>query len=273
MENLTDIVIVNFNTLSVLRECLYSLRAHTPQPHRIVVVDNGSTDGSSQWLQELRWPNLQVIANTENLGYAKACNQGIRDGNGPYVLLLNSDVQMQPGWLEPLLTCMEEDPKIAVVGPKLVDRSGHITGAGIVGSYANHWPRGLLESDAPGKYNEVEDCISVCGAAYLIRREVIDQLGLLDENYFFYFEETDYSFRVHLAGYRVVYCPRSRLYHLLGQSCQDHHLLRRYFEDSQTYFREKWAGLFTQIQVPRETAGFEQTKQGRVTHEGIAQSQ
>ncbi|RIV17633.1 glycosyltransferase family 2 protein [Alicyclobacillaceae bacterium I2511] len=258
MTSLIDIVVVNFNTLSLLKECLYSIRAYTPQPHQIVVVDNGSTDGSSQLLQELHWPNLKLIANAENRGYAKACNQGIQSGEAEYVLLLNSDVQMQPGWLDPLLVCLQTDPKIAVVGPKLVDRRGRLTGAGIVGSYANHWPRALLEVDVPGKYDEVEDCISVCGAAYLMRRSVLPVLGLLDENYFFYFEETDYSFRVHQAGYRVVFCPHSRLIHLLGQSCKDHQLLRRYFEDSQAYFRKKWATLLAPSTQP--TASCEQTR-------------
>ncbi|PWI57459.1 glycosyltransferase family 2 protein [Sulfoacidibacillus thermotolerans] len=250
MNPLVDLVIVNYNTKSLLLQCLGSIAHHTPIAHQVIVVDNGSQDGSVEALRKLSRENLLILVNKENRGYAKACNQGIKAGTSPYIMLLNSDIQVTPNWLPPLLNCMESDRKIAVVGPKMIDQLGRITAAGVVGTDAAHAPRGLLEPDAPFKYNQQEDCISVCGAAYLIRRDLIDELGLFDENYFFYFEETDYSFTARNHGYRVVYCPQSKIYHLMGQSCHDHAKLRALFEESERYFRQKWAHVLNESQSP-----------------------
>ncbi|KUO96285.1 glycosyltransferase family 2 protein [Ferroacidibacillus organovorans] len=245
MNSIVDIVIVNYNTKKLLLTCLESIHKHTDEPHHIYIVDNGSTDGSVERLARIDCSHLNVIANSRNTGYAVACNQGIRAGQSPFILLLNSDVIVTQGWLSPLLECMNTDSKIAVVGPKMVNQKGLITGAGIVGTYQNHAPRGFMEVDAPGKYEEVEDCFSVCGAAYLIRRSLLDTLGLFDENYFFYFEETDYSLNARSKGYRVVYCPKSKIIHLTGQSNKNHEQLRNYFTVSEHYFRKKWSHLGT----------------------------
>ncbi|MHB1629585.1 MAG: glycosyltransferase family 2 protein [Bacilli bacterium] len=247
MSSVIDIVVVSYNTRDILLACLNSLREHTPEDHRLVVVDNGSRDDSVEAVRALDWEHLRIIANSENRGYAKACNQGILAGSSPFVILLNSDIVVTQGWLSPLLQCMQGDPRIAVVGPKLVDRRGRITGAGIVGTNGNHWPRGYMEQDQPGKFDQQEDCISVCGAAYLIRRDLVPELGLFDENYAFYFEETDYSFQARSKGYRVVYCPQSTICHLSGQSNRNHQQLRALFEESERYFRAKWRHVMDQV--------------------------
>ncbi len=248
MESVVDIVVISYNTKNLLLACLQQLALYTDEPHRVIVVDNASRDGTPETLQktieEYQWSHVQIIANLHNVGYAKACNQGIKAGTSPYILLLNSDVLVTPGWLTPLIDCMKEDSKIAVVGPKMIDEKGRITGAGIVGTYEKHVPRGYLEVDAPGKYEEEEDCFSVCGAAYLILRANLPVLGLFDEHYFFYFEETDYSLQARTKGFRIVYCPKSKIYHLQGKSSQDHGQLRRYFEESESYFRRKWMPVF-----------------------------
>ncbi|MCY0887907.1 MAG: glycosyltransferase family 2 protein [Alicyclobacillaceae bacterium] len=239
-ETCVDIVVVSFNTCRLLLDCLKRIHRYTPTAHRIVVVDNGSQDASVSAVRSLCWPNLDVLVNAHNCGYAAACNQGIRASSSPFILLLNSDVRVTRHWLEPLIACMESDKRIAVVGPKLVDGHGRINGAGIVGTLESHEPRGWLEPNMPGKYDKPEDCLSVCGAAYLIRRALLDDIGYFDENYFFYFEETDYSVRAWQKGYRVVYCPDSILIHIGGGSSQNHPQLRAWFEESQRYFRSKW---------------------------------
>ncbi len=243
MDAAIDIIVISYNTKDLLLACLNSVQAFTPEPHQLIVVDNASHDGTVKALNQLEWSNLLVIENDHNLGYAKACNQGILAGHSPYIILLNSDVLATPGWLAPLLSCLRQDPRIAVVGPKMVDQQGRITGAGVVGTYEHHYPRGYLENDQPGKYEQQEDCFSVCGAAYLIAREHLPILGLFDEHYFFYFEETDYSLHAHENDFRVVYCPSSKIYHLSGQSNHNHTQLRRYFEESERYFRAKWKHL------------------------------
>ncbi|MCY0902891.1 MAG: glycosyltransferase family 2 protein [Firmicutes bacterium] len=237
---LVDIVVVSFNTRDLLTSCLHSIDRCTTEAHHVIVVDNASTDGTQAWLQTLQGSQLTVIFNAVNRGYAAACNQGIRAGSSPFILLANSDIRMTAGWLAPLLTCMEADEQIAVVGPKLIDLRGRITGAGIVGTLTDHRPRGNHEVDGPAIFGEPEDCFSVCGAAYLIRRTNLETLGYFDERYFFYFEETDYSQNARSRGYRVVYCPDSRIIHIGGRSDGDHVKLRGWFETSRKLFLEKW---------------------------------
>lgn len=246
VDTLVDLVVISFNTRQMVLDCLHSIRANTPEPHHIILVDNGSRDGTVEAVRQLGWQDMSIVANAGNVGYAKACNQGIYASRSPYIVLLNSDVVLTPGWLRPLIECIQGDERIAVVGPKMVDRAGRITGAGIVGTNAQHYPRGLLEPDRSGMYDEQEDCISVSGAAYLIRRDLLATLGMFDEHYFFYFEETDYSFQARSQGFRVVYCPRSKIYHMMGRSCQDHAYLRALFERSERHFRRKWAHVMTE---------------------------
>ena len=249
MDTAVDLIVISFNTRQLVLDCLRSIRAHTQVTNHIILVDNGSSDGTVEAVRGLGFKDMTIVANARNAGYAKACNQGIHAGSSPYIVLMNSDVVVTPGWLSPLIACMQSDPQIAVVGPKMVDRAGRITGAGIVGTNARHYPRGLLEPDRPGIYEDQEDCISVTGAAYLIRRDLLATLGMFDENYFFYFEETDYSFQARSKGFRVVYCPQSRIYHLMGRSCQDHAYLRALFEHSERYFHRKWAYLMAEENV------------------------
>lgn len=244
MDATLDIVIVSYNTKALVYRCLDSIRRYTSVPAQIYVVDNGSSDGTVKAIARLNWENIHVVANEENKGYATACNQGIRSGSSPFIILMNSDVIVTAGWLEPLLDCMRQDPRIAVVGPKMVNQKAQITAAGVIGTLESHFPRGYLEADEPGKYDMQEDCFSVCGAAYMIRRDLLCVLGLLDEHYFFYFEETDYSVHARSKGYRVVYCPASKIYHLSGQSNKNHGQLRAYFEESERYFRAKWAHAY-----------------------------
>jgi len=242
MENGIDLVVVSYNTARWTMACVHSILCHTPEPRRVIVVDNASTDDTLVQLRTLQ-QTVTVISNDHNTGYARACNLGIAAGHNPFIALLNSDVQVTQGWLEPLLDCLRSDPRIAVVGPKTVTQDGRITGAGVVGTLKDHAPRGYLQPDRADLYNEQEDCFSVSGAAYVIRRGLVSELGLFDERYFFYFEETDYSVNARAHGYRVVYCPASRIIHEGGQSNRDDHQLRRYFLESRRYFMKKWTGV------------------------------
>lgn len=247
--NGVDVIVVSFNTRARLLACLSSLRDHTPDVGRVIVVDNASRDGSADAARQMAWDRITVIENHRNRGYARACNQGLLMSGSTYAVLLNSDVTVTPGWWSALAECFEQDPRIAVVGPKMVDPQGRINGAGIIGTLENHWPRGYLEPDREGLYDAEEDCVSVCGACYAIRRDALRRVGFFDENFFFYFEETDFSFRVRDRGYRVVYCPASRVIHDGGQSCSDHALLQRYFAQSRAHFYCKW-GLAPDASAP-----------------------
>ncbi len=236
-----DIVVVSYNSLDYLKKCLESLEQYADYPYALYVVDNASTDGSREFLKTLT--TVTVILADANQGYAKACNQGARAGTGSYILFLNADSEAAPNFLRPMVRCFESDPHIAVVGPKLVNFENKIVGAGVVGTNATPRLQGWMEPDGPDKYSRQMDCLSMCGAAYMIRRDLIPRLGLFDEHYFFYYEETDYSYNARKNGYRVVYCPGSRMYHAVAGSSHDStpEQLRALFMDSERYFQQKWS--------------------------------
>ncbi len=210
-KQIVDLVIISYNTLPYLKECIESIRMNTLHPYRIIVVDNKSTDGSLDYLR--KFSNITLIENKRNYGYAKACNQGIMAGEGEFVVLLNTDLKMSQGWLTALVKTARSDEKIGVVAPKLVNEKDQLVGAGVTQLDTVCPPRGWHQKDRIGLYDKVEDCYSVSGACYLIRRKALEKVGAFDENYFFYFEETDLSLRMLEKGYRVIYCPNAKLLH------------------------------------------------------------
>lgn len=230
-----DIVIVSYGTRDLTIQCINSIKEHTDIPHHIYVVDNASPDDSVEALRTIE--GITLIENSENLGYGRACNQGARAGDAPYIIFLNSDIRVTPNWAKPLVGCLQGD--VAVVAPKLLSPDGRIHGAGVVGTNAKPVIRGWREQDS-GQYNEQTDCVTLCGAAFMIRRDNIPILGLFDEQYFFYYEETDYCYNARDKGYRVVYCPQSAAIHHHQGSCKDHRLLHSYFVETDRIFRAKW---------------------------------
>ncbi|MCK4257686.1 MAG: glycosyltransferase [Halanaerobiales bacterium] len=238
-----DLVIINYNTLSYLKECIESIRINTIYPHNIIVVDNGSMDGSISYLRKLL--KITLIENKKNYGYATACNQGIMAGNGEFVAVLNTDLRMSKGWLTEMIETAKTDDKIGVVGPKLVNKKNQIVGAGVTQLDSICSPRGWHEKDRLGLYDKVEDCYSVSGACYLIRRKALNKVGAFDENYFFYFEETDLSLRMLEKGYRIVYCPNAKILHyhegsLNKKKFNERNTRNLYFRESQYLFENRW---------------------------------
>ncbi|MCL4494489.1 MAG: glycosyltransferase family 2 protein [Firmicutes bacterium] len=249
MNNRVDIVVISYNCVDYLKRCINSIERYTDYPYALWIVDNASTDGTQEYLHTLS--RATVIPNPVNRGYAQACNQGARLGTGRYILFLNADTEATPGWLSPLVKCFESDSHIAVVGPKLVNYDNKIVGAGVVGANGSPLIRGWMEPDDPDRFAVQTDCLSVCGAAYMIRRDLIPELGLFDEHYFFYFEETDYSYNARYNGYRVVYCPASRMYHAVAASSQDKtpEQLRGLFMESERYFQQKWGEFLKEVRT------------------------
>jgi hypothetical protein len=235
-----DLVIVNYRTAAMTAECVRSFLEWTELDHTLTVVDNGSGDGSAEMLSRT-FPQVRVLANPANLGYAKACNLGALAGQGDHLIFLNSDVLALPGWDRPLVACLEGDARIAVAGPKLVNAQNLIVGAGVVGTNAQPVIRGWQEPDR-GQYDQPTDCLSVCGAAYAIKRRLIPVLGLFDERYFFYYEEADYSYHAREMGCRVVYCPASKLVHHHAQTARLVPAVT-YSEQGRRLFAEKWRHL------------------------------
>ena len=253
LEYLADLVIVSFNTRKYLKDCLNSIKEQTflEQEFKVWVVDNCSIDGSRELIKSFGW--VRGIDNQKNRGYGAACNQGIKNGNGRFIFLLNSDTKVTPGWLGPMIKTLESGPEVAVVGPRLVNPEGYLVGVGVVGTNAKPILRGWGEPDEPHRYNQYFNCISIGGACMGIKRQLLPELGYFDENYFHYFEETDYCYNARYHGYNVVYCPESKVIHRVYGSCQNMRILNNYFSNSRNYFQNKWKDFLTDETLYGET--------------------
>jgi GT2 family glycosyltransferase len=181
-----------------------------------LIVDNASVDGSPEELNR-RYPNARIIRNGTNLGFATANNIGIRESKGEYIVLINPDVILTNDWLERLSDCVEKDRVIGIASPKLLRYDGRIDSTGHVFSFSRLEVknRGEEEQDY-GQYDEYTDLLSCDFACCLIRRETLTQIGPLDERIFLDHEDIDYCLRTRIAGWRIVYCPSSIVYHHRG---------------------------------------------------------
>ncbi len=218
------IVILNYNGKTHLERFLGTV-CRTGYPNqRVIVADNGSSDGSLSMLAE-RFPDVERIDLGRNYGFAEGYNQAIRQLEAEYVALINSDVETTPGWLQPIVELMERDPRIAVVQPKIraLEPRRCFEYAGACGGWLDTlgYPfcRGRIfgetEEDT-GQYDEVQDVFWASGAAFVIRRQLFEQLGGFDGDFFAHSEEIDLCWRLKRAGYRIVAYPHSVVYHLGG---------------------------------------------------------
>jgi GT2 family glycosyltransferase/tetratricopeptide (TPR) repeat protein/SAM-dependent methyltransferase len=238
---LTSIVIVTHNQIGFTRQCLDSIRRHTDVPFELVFVENGSQDGTAQWLNSL--PDVRCIANPDNRGFPAAANQGVRVARGDQVLLLNNDTIVTTGWLRRMLRAMRADESIGLVGPCSNNVSGeqrvpvNYGGLGDLDGFAWEW----------GKSNnrQVQDVSRLVGFCLLVRREVIDRIGLLDERFGIgTFEDDDYTLRARQAGFRAVIARDAFVHHAgsatFGADKVDLHALMR---DNAAIFEDKWQRL------------------------------
>jgi GT2 family glycosyltransferase len=233
-----DLVIVSYQSRRFLERCLRSIEFNTKYPHKIYIVDNASKDGTRRLKNY--FPQVNWLWNPTNIGYGRACNQGAAAGSGRYIIFLNCDTEVTPGWLLPLIHCLDSDQRIAWVGPKLLTPDGRIAGAGVVGTNAKPIIRGWMVPDEQGRFDRPIDCISLCGACIGTKRSLITKLGLFDPSFFHYFEETDLCYRARYHGYRVIYEPKSRVIHHISASCQDQKILREHYQKSKAVFEHKW---------------------------------
>lgn len=217
-----SIVIVSYNTKLLLQRCLKSLGEKKSNEWEIIVVDNASTDGTQQMLEE-KFPLVKLIKNTENVGFAKAVNKGISLAEGGSILLLNSDTEVKENTLTVLLE-FEKKVRPAIIGLEMLNPDGSTQSSvfrlpTIKGAFAEYWlgKKGSFSKYQPeGESNQEVEAVS--GGAMLISRAVIDKIGLLDERYFMYFEDLDYCRRARKAGFKIYYLPSSKVVHEHGAS-------------------------------------------------------
>lgn len=212
MEITTTIIIPNYNGMRFLEECMDALDAQTYRNFRVLVVDNGSTDGSAEWLRERGIPSIFL---PENTGFSGAVNTGIRAADTPYVLLLNNDTRADVYFVAELVRAIGASPKIFSVSsrmiqmyhPELMDDAGDMYS--ILGwAYQRGVGRGVK------RYGRPVRVFSACAGAAIYRRAVFEEIGLFDEQHFAYLEDIDVGYRARIAGYDNVYCPAAVVYHV-----------------------------------------------------------
>ena len=248
-----SIIIVNYNTRDILKDCIDSIaRYHPCFEYEIIVVDNASTDGTAEMLRA-SYGYVKLISNSSNLGFATANNIGIKASSGDFVLLLNSDTEVVDGSLEGMITYMASHPRVGVLGPRLLDKNFRI----IQISWAWH-PTIIKETFqkmlSPQNITNIKlinilvrflnrkarHVDLVPGACMLIRREVLDAVGGLDENLFLYFEESDLCKRSSAAGWETMYIPTVNVIHKLGQTMKKNgKMTLLHYRRSQLYYYRK----------------------------------
>lgn len=224
-----SIIIVSYNTKADLMRCLDSLAATPPAtPHEVIVVDNGSTDGSLEAVRARA--SVQLIEAGRNLGFAAGNNLGIRASQGEFLLLLNSDTVVPPGALDRLVEVLRARPDVAVVGPRLIDGNGRaeLSFGPMISPMAEIKQRRLVrghERGLPEISSQVEAMTRqaghpdwVSGACLLVRRADAEAVGLLDERYFMYTEDVDFCAALRDRGRRVFFAPDVEVTHLRGRS-------------------------------------------------------
>jgi GT2 family glycosyltransferase len=221
---LVSIVILNWNGRKYLEKFLPSVIASTYTNKEIVVADNASTDDSVSFLQQY-YPQVRIIRLNMNYGFSKGYNEALKQVDATYYILLNSDVEVTPGWIEPMVALASSDKTIGICQPKLLQYNNRelFEYAGAAGGWLDYlgypFARGRIfdfcEKDE-GQYDEAEPVFWASGAALFIRKEVYHELKGFDEYFFAHQEEIDLCWRAQLAGHQVYVCPGSRVYHVGG---------------------------------------------------------
>jgi len=247
-----SVVVVNWNTRELLRRCLGSIYATVPPiSFDVIVVDNASEDGSADMVAE-QFPAAELIRSESNVGFSAGNNLGLRRASGRYVMLLNPDAELLPGAVREMVQFADAHPRVAVVGPKLLNADGSLQKNGrtftslwreVLGLTKLYriWARfnrkadwGREDFDVPAQVDEVS------GACMLVRKSVIDEVGLLDERFFMYYEEVDWCRRMKQARWEVHYLPSARIIHHWSAGAKKTGLLgsRIAFRSQYLYFRK-----------------------------------
>lgn len=214
---LVSIIILNYNCMQHLKNCLDSIQRSVYSNFETILVDNASTDKSVEFVKE-SYPWVRIIQNKQNLGFAAGNNVGIAAAKGDYLLLLNPDTEVDPFCIKRLIEVMEKNPEIGICGAKLLllDKRNVLQHAGgkyhVIGISID---RGMLELDM-GQYDKIEEVTFVCGAAMMFRRKLISEIGMLDPTFFLYHEEVDFCIRAWFHNSKVVYVPTAVVYHKSG---------------------------------------------------------
>lgn len=240
------LAIVNWNTAEMIEENIEKIQGMTKYlpGFDILVIDNCSTDDSWKRIRQkcYQYNNVFAVQLYQNMGYGMACNVAARLCNTQIIIFMNSDVYPHPDcpdWITPLVDTFKQNEFIAVVAPKLVNENDLIMGAGVMGTNADPQIRGWRVPDT-GQFDTQKDCLSICGAAMMVKVPVFMELGGFRPEYRHYHEETHFCYEARFQGMRVVYQPESKLIHEHMGSCKDQNLLGQYMAQGKAFFEQYW---------------------------------
>jgi GT2 family glycosyltransferase len=226
---LVSVVIVNWNGKHLLDDCLGSLLGQIFSGFEVIVVDNGSRDGSPEYIRS-RYPSVVLVTLPGNSGFAGGCNAGIGIARGSYIALLNNDTRVDSEWLQKLVTSAEANPGAGMWAskilnfndPQLIDNVGLLLYRDGLGR-----GKGRLERDR-GQYDQPGEALFPSGCAGLYRRKMLDEIGLFDEDFFAYADDVDLGLRGRLAGWSCIYVPEARVYHRYSSSSSSYSPLKAF---------------------------------------------
>jgi len=245
-----SIIIVNYDTRAFLKRCLHSVTAFPPPcEFETIVVDNASGDGSCEMVKEV-FPQVTLLENSTNEGFSKALNRGIRRSSGSLLLFLNSDVVVAPGCVEALVEFLDKHPDAGICGPKLLNPDGSIqlscrafpTPVNVFFGRKSIWSklfpsnrlsRLFLKSDLD--YGVVQEVDWIVGACMMVKRKVIDSIGLFDEDYFLFVEDADFCYQAKKAGHSVFFVPYGVATHERGASTKKSFVMSTYNHNLSMY--------------------------------------
>ncbi len=248
------VVIINWNTREDLLACLNSVEFATRGLNiETIVVDNASQDDSPEIVKKC-YPWVSLIENRKNLGFARAANDALCQMKGWYALLLNPDTRVKGEAIESLISFMDQHPEAGLVGAQLLNADGSKQNSianfpSLATELLNKsFLRWLFPKSFPGKeedYSKPIEVESVIGACMMVRREAMDQVGLLDDHYFLFLEETDWCYRMKRAGWKVYHVPQARVYHFQGKSAEKEKERARveYFRSRYHFFKKNRGNL------------------------------
>ncbi len=258
---LVSIIIPVYNQVDFTRKCFESIKQNTSTgEYEIIVVNNASTDNTQDYLTSLG-KEILTVNNAENLGFVDACNLGAEKANGNYLLFLNNDTEVLPGWLSSLVEVIEQDEKNGVVGSKFVYPDGSLQEAGGI-IYADGSGRNFGRFDDPAKeeYNRITEVDYITGACLMIRTNLFNKIGCFNKLYRpAYYEDTDLCFSARKLGYKVLYVPGSQIIHhehiTAGQDSEGG--FKKYLKINHQKFVNKWSEELFYHEDPPEISGFE----------------
>ncbi|HBM84623.1 MAG TPA: hypothetical protein DD459_13220 [Halieaceae bacterium] len=241
-----SIIVPVHNNYSTTENCLSSILAHTDGvSYEVLVADDASSDATTSIASRMQ--NIRVVRQDQNLGFLHNCKRAAEEATGQYLLFLNNDTAVCKGWLEPLVNQLKCNPYVGIAGPKLLFPDGTLQEAGgIVWNDGSAWNYGRCDDPLKPEYEYVKEVDYISGACLMIRATLWHQLGGFDERFSpAYYEDTDLCFAVREAGFKVVYEPRSSVFHFEGVSNGTDIAkgVKRYQAENRRKFRDKWASV------------------------------